>query len=110
LDDLRVKRGQFLSPSILLSEAAGAIARHTGNADLARKAAAVLKQPEDLCLVEMEANFAQGAAVLADDLGLRGADALCTAVALRLKIPLAAWDACQGQRATSVIEVLEIQM
>ena len=99
----------FLAPSLLLAEVAGAIARRTGEADLARKATAALKQLEDLRLVEMEAELGQIAADLAATLGLRGADAFYVAVAAHLSVPLATLDTDQQGRAAKVVEIWEVE-
>ncbi|MEE8389887.1 MAG: type II toxin-antitoxin system VapC family toxin [Anaerolineae bacterium] len=110
LEDKRTRGELFLAPSLLLAEVAGAVARRTGEADLARRAAAALKQLEDLRLVEMEAELGQRAADLAATLGLRGADAFYVAVAARLSVPLATLDIDQQGRAAKVVEIWEVEV
>ena len=109
LEGKRTRGERFLAPSLLLAEVAGAIARRTGEADLARRATAALKQLEDLRLVEMEAGLVQRAADLAANLGLRGADAFYVAVAAHLSVPLATLDTDQQGRAANVVEIWEVE-
>jgi predicted nucleic acid-binding protein len=110
LEEKRTRGERFLAPSLLLAEVAGAIARRTGEADLARRAAAALKQLDDLRLVEMEAELVQRAADLAANLGLRGADAFYVAVAAHLSVPLATLDIDQQGRAAKVVEIWEVEV
>jgi predicted nucleic acid-binding protein len=109
LEAKRTRGERFLAPSLLLAEVAGAIARPTGEADLARRAIAALQQLEDLRLVEMEAELVQRAAHLAASLGLRGADAFYVAVAAHLSLPLATLDTDQQGRAANVVEIWQVE-
>ena len=95
----------FLSPALLLPEIAGAIARRTGEPQLAHKATENLLRLPGLRIVEMDQPLVQEAARLAADLGLRGADSLYVALAARLNIPLLTLDEDQKARAASTILV-----
>lgn len=100
---------RFLAPSFLLIEVAGAIARRTGEADLARRAVTALDGLYGLRLVEMEADLVRRAVKLAATQGLRGADALYVAVAARLGVPLATLDVDQQSRAANVVEIRDVE-
>lgn len=110
LEGRRTKEDRFLAPSLLLAEVAGAIAHRTGEANLASRAITILKQLENLRLVEMEAELSGQAADLATTLGLRGADAFYVAVAARLSVPLATLDTDQQRRAADVVEIWEVDL
>jgi predicted nucleic acid-binding protein len=108
LEEQRLKGVFLVSPGLLLVEVAGAIARRTGDAQLARRAVSALKDIGALTLVSMEADLVELAAEVAADLGLRGADALYLALAARLGIPLATLDQYQRERASGVVKVMAI--
>jgi predicted nucleic acid-binding protein len=108
MDRLLANDGQMLSPSLLLSEVAGAIARRSGEPRLARQAIQQLGQLPGLQLVQMDQGLVQSAAFLAADLGLRGADALYAAVAAELDLPLVTLDADQRQGVSGRIVILEL--
>jgi predicted nucleic acid-binding protein len=93
----------FLSPALLLPEVAGAISRRTGDPKLARQALDNLQNLPGLRLVQMDQPIVQGAARLAANLGLRGADSVYVAVAARLNLPLVTLDVEQHKKAASVI-------
>ena len=80
LEAKRTGGERFLAPSLLLAEVAGAIARRTGEADLAAT------------------------------LGLRGADAFYVAVAAHLSVPLATLDTDQQGRAANVVEIWQVEV
>ncbi len=96
----------FLSPSLLLAEAAGAISRRTGDARLAARAVELLQSLPGLRLVEMDSALLREAARLAAELGLRGADATYVATASRLNVPLATLDDDQRQRAARQVQMI----
>ena len=97
--------GWLISPTLLLAEVAGAVARRTGNPRLARRAvAAVLRLPA-LRLVPVDEVLARAAAALAGQFRVRGADAVYIAAAAALNVPLATWDLEQRERAAHVVEV-----
>jgi predicted nucleic acid-binding protein len=95
----------FLSPAVLLPEVAGAISRRSRDASLARRSVAMLRNLPALRLVEMDQPLVFEAASLAADLGLRGADSLYVATAVRLKLPLATLDRDQMEKAATVVAV-----
>jgi predicted nucleic acid-binding protein len=97
--------GLLISPTLLLAEVAGAVARRTGKPRLARRAvAAVLRLPA-LRLVPVDEALARAAASLAGRFRVRGADAVYIAAAAALGVPLATWDLEQRERAAHVVEV-----
>ena len=108
MDRLLANGGPMLSPSLLLSEVAGAIARRTGEPHLARQAIQQLGQLPGLQLIQMDQGLVKRAALLAADLGLRGADALYVAVAADLELPLVTLDADQRKRASERLVLLEL--
>ena len=105
MEQQRAKETVFLSPSLLLPEVGGAIARRTGEPHLAREAIDSLVHLAGLQLVQMDQAMVQEAARLASDLGLRGADSIYVAVCYRLKLPLATLDEDQKTRAASRIDM-----
>ncbi|SRR6266446_2792297 len=100
----------LIAPTLLLAEVAGAVARRTGKARLARRAvAAVLRLPA-LRLIPLDEALASAAANLAGQLRVRGADAVYIAAAAALRVPLATWDLEQREHAAPVVEVFEPQV
>lgn len=91
------------APALLLAEVGGAIARRTGDADLGRQAVNHILSTLNLRLVYTDSDLGMLAADLAAEQRLRGADAMCVAVAQRLKIPLISWDQEQVARASGAI-------
>lgn len=110
LDEKRTKGVRFLAPSLLLVEAAGVIARRTGEAVLARRVMAALEQLKGFRLVGMENELVQRAAELAATNGLRGADSFYVAMAAHLSLPLATLDIDQQQRAANVVEIWQVEL
>ncbi|MEW5871796.1 MAG: PIN domain-containing protein [Chloroflexota bacterium] len=108
LEARRAEEAQLLAPALLLAEVGGAIARRTGEGDLARQAASLLENLPGLRLVAMDEALLSEAARLAADLGLRGADATYVAVASQLGLPLASLDADQRQRAGVQVRLVEL--
>lgn len=109
MDARRLEESEFLAPALLLAEVAGAVARRTGNADLAAQAVEHLEHLPGLRLVEMDRALLDEAALLAAELGLRGADSTYVSVASRLNIPLATLDADQRERAAKRIPIQPIE-
>jgi predicted nucleic acid-binding protein len=97
--------GLLVAPVLLLAEIAGAIARRTGEPDLARRALEGVLRVPNLRLVSTDPQLGKEAARLAADLRLRGADAMYMAVAHHLNIPLVTWDRQQRERAAGMISV-----
>jgi predicted nucleic acid-binding protein len=106
LEGQRAAGNELLSPSLLLPEVAGAITRRTTPA-LGSEALQVLEDLPGLRLVEMDAALIGSAAILAAELGLRGADSVYVAVAQVLGLPLATLDRDQRDRAGRLVEVVE---
>lgn len=104
--DREIDRGNLLvAPAILLAEVAAAVSRRTARPRLARRAAAELERIPEIRLVSVDGELARAAALLAADLGLRGADSLYVAVARRLRLPLVTWDGEQRDRGRRVVRV-----
>ena len=97
--------GRLVSPILLLSEVAGAIARRTGDAELAERAVEQVLRVPSVGLVPTDPRLGRMAARLAAALGLRGADAVYVALALHLKAPLVTWDRQQRERASAYLVV-----
>ena len=97
--------GTLAAPTLLLPEVAGPIARITGKPGLGRRAVARLLGVPGVRIVTMDPELADGAARLAADLRLRGADAVYVALARRLGLPLVTLDGEQLERAASVVSV-----
>jgi predicted nucleic acid-binding protein len=98
---------QFISPSLMLAEVAGAISRRTVHS-LGRKALQELQSLPGLRIVEMNHILVVEVAVLAADFGLRGADSVYVAVAKQLHVPLLTFDVDQRQRAQKIVEIASI--
>jgi predicted nucleic acid-binding protein len=109
MESRRGEETEFLAPALLLAEVAGAVARRTGDAALARQAVEHLERLPGLRLVEMDHALLDEAAHLAAELGLRGADSTYVSVASRLNIPLATLDADQCERAAKRIPIQPIE-
>jgi predicted nucleic acid-binding protein len=98
---------QFVSPSLLLAEVAGAVSRRTTKS-LGRKAFRDLQSLPGLRITEMDSALMQEAAVLAAGLGLRGADSIYVASAKQLAVPLLTLDEDQKQRAKAAVEIIRL--
>jgi predicted nucleic acid-binding protein len=97
--------GRSVAPVLLLAEVAGAIARRTGQTDLAHQAVNDLFRLRALRIVPIDRRLGRLAAQLAADLSLRGADATYVAIAQYLNIPLITWDGDQQAKAGKTIKV-----
>jgi predicted nucleic acid-binding protein len=95
----------LVAPSLMLVEVVGAIARRTGDHDLALRTLDSLPRLPGLRLVEMENALVIEAATLAASLGLRGADAMYVATAATLDLPLCTLDEEQARRAANKVEI-----
>lgn len=110
MDVSRAEDIEFLAPALLLAEVGGAIARGTGEADLASRAVDYLENIPGLRLVEMDRRLLDQAAHLAAELGLREADSTYVAVARRLNIPLATLDSDQRERASQRVAIQPLEI
>lgn len=98
----------LVSPSLLLPEVGGAIARWTGDGELAARSIAALEQLPGIRLIEMERGLVAEAAELAASLGLRGAEAVYVAAAEYLHLPLCTLDDDQARRAAYRVEITRL--
>ena len=103
----RTMDGQFMSPSLLLAEVAGAVSRRT-IPSLGHRAIQELQSLPGLRIIEMNNELIREAAGLAADLGLRGADSVYVAVAKQLGVPLLTFDVDQRERAKGKVEIVNI--
>ena len=99
----------FYAPDLLLAEVSGSIRRRLDDQALASRAVEVLMNLPALRLVEMDRELLVQASRLAAELGLRGADATYAALAQRLNLPLATFDADQRERVALRIPVADIE-
>ena len=103
--DHRLQEGlPMVAPALLLAEVGGAISRGTGSLGAGRRAVNSLLHWPLLEIVSWEGEGLE-AALLACDLGLRGADAYYVLVAHRRSLPLISWDDDQRERARAVVPV-----
>ncbi len=89
----------LLTPTLGLVETAGAIARRTGSASLARRAVAAIEGLPNTVVVVPDERLWQRALQAAASRSLRGADAVYVGMAELLGVPLATWDEEQHARA-----------
>jgi predicted nucleic acid-binding protein len=108
MEEKRADGLQFISPTLLLAEVGGAIARRTGDPVLGKKALTQLENLPGLRLVEMDHDLVHAAALLAAKLGLRGTDSLYVATAQQLGLPLVTFDVDQRERVQGQITIQSI--
>jgi len=102
-------RHQFavlVEPTLFRAETAGAIARASGDSELALAAVADFMMLPRLILVPLDASLAAEAASLAAERRLRGADSVYAAVALRFNAVLVTRDREQRERLAGVLTTL----
>lgn len=92
-----------VSPAIVLSEVASALARRTGHVTGSRAAVRAMLRLHGLRLVAIDHALAIESADLAARLRLRGADAAYVAVARRLGRHLITWDREQLARSAPAV-------
>lgn len=97
---------QFVCPTIVLAEIAGAVSRRTKDAAAANEAVNAIMRIPALRLVTLDRHLAQVAARLAADHALRGADAVYVAVASELGLPLISLDDEQLKRTQGPITAM----
>jgi predicted nucleic acid-binding protein len=105
LEGLVSDGGVLVGPALLLAEVAGAIARRSGQPNLAERAIEGMLRVPGLRLVSVDPGLGRAASRLAARLCLRGADAVYVAVAHHLHIPLITWDLEQQGKTRDLIEV-----
>jgi predicted nucleic acid-binding protein len=108
--ECRAGNSLFISPSLLLPEVGGAIARRTGDHDLAQRTLEALLLLPGLRLIEMERSLIEAAGSLAAGLGLRGSDAVYVAAAEYLDLPLCTLDEEQAQRAAYRVRIQRLDL
>ena len=93
-------------PTLTLVEVAAAIARRTGDADLAMEASRALLGIPGLVLHALDLDLSAEAAALAGRLQLRGADAIYAATALRHEATLVTLDDELRTRSRPVVDAV----
>jgi len=106
LERLDATQVPIYCPVLAVPECAAAIARRTGDADLAKEVIAVVETLPRLCFVDLDLSAAREAAGLAIALRLRGADSVYVAVAHTLGSELITWDAEMLERASAVVRTM----
>jgi predicted nucleic acid-binding protein len=103
--EVQLSGGRLLvAPELLLVELGGAVSRATGRPELGRRAIRRLRSWPGLDVVSGEQSGLE-AALLACDLGLRGADTFYVLLARQRAVPLISWDDDQRERARAVVPV-----
>lgn len=103
VEQYRTTGGLLVAPALLLIEVAAAIARPTGQPELAKAAIKDLNSVRTLRLVAISPVFARSAVTIAADLRLRAGDSTYVTIAHKLQIPLVSWDKEQLNRAAALI-------
>jgi len=103
LAELQSQALPIIVPTLLLTEAAAAVARGRDDADLARAFATALHRLPHLVWVSVDAKLAQQAADLAAQHRLRGSDAVYVAVAVRFGSTLVTLDREQRERTADAV-------
>jgi predicted nucleic acid-binding protein len=98
--------GPIHQPTLSLVEVAAAIARRTGDADLALQAGQALLGMPGLVLHALDGDASADAAALAGRLQLRGADAIYAATALRHAATLVTLDDELRTRSRPVVDAV----
>jgi predicted nucleic acid-binding protein len=103
LESLKTKERLLVLPTLVRPEVAGAIARTTGDARAAQRAARLAFLPAPATFITLDERLAAEAADLAASAGLRGADAVYAAVARRFDTILVTLDREVRERLPSSI-------
>lgn len=98
----------FVSPSLLLAEVGGVISRVTGKSELGLSAIRKIENLPDIRIVDMDKSLMDDASRIAAKYGVRGADSVYVAVAYTLNIPLVTFDIDQREKASKLVDVIEI--
>jgi predicted nucleic acid-binding protein len=99
--------GEVLAvPTLVFPEVAGAIRRRSGDAHLSAEAVQSILRVPDLRIVSVDRDLGDDAARIANDLAIRGADAVYVAVARRLQLPLVTFDEEVRLRARAIVPTL----
>jgi predicted nucleic acid-binding protein len=103
----RVKDGEFiaLKPYTVLVEVVAAIRRRTRDKDLASRVRNDLQDIETLNFLEFTSIRAKSASAIAEEIGVRGMDAIVIQIANEFNIPLISLDADMIGRAKSLVKI-----
>ncbi|HSM71526.1 MAG TPA: type II toxin-antitoxin system VapC family toxin [Anaerolineales bacterium] len=104
----REQGATFVSPSLLLAEVGGVISRVTGKPELGLSAIQKIENLPDVRIVEMDKSLMDDASRIAAKNGVRGADSIYIAVASTLNIPLVTFDIDQREKASKLVDIIEI--
>lgn len=104
----REQGATFVSPSLLLAEVGGVISRVTGKPEHGLNAIQKIENLPDVRIVDMDKALMDDASRIAAQYGVRGADSIYIAVASTLKIPLVTFDIDQREKASKLVDVIEI--
>ncbi|MEO7839698.1 MAG: type II toxin-antitoxin system VapC family toxin [Anaerolineales bacterium] len=104
----REQDATFVSPSLLLAEVGGVISRVTGKPELGLNAIQKIENLPDVRIVDMDKALMDEASRIAAKYGVRGADSVYIAAASTLNIPLVTFDVDQRERASKLVDVIEI--
>lgn len=107
LDNQLLNGGVLAAPTLFVTEVAAAISRRTGLISLAHAAAGQLYSTPDIRLEPVDQQLITSATNLAADLGIRGADALFVALAMRMAVPLVTFDKEQLIRPSGLIVTVQ---
>jgi len=103
MEQYKITNKLIVSPAILLIEVAAAIARQTGNSDIAKEAVTKLSDLSMMRIIPLDNTLIRLSIDMAANLQLRAADAIYVAVAKHLSIPLVSWDKEQLRKASSLL-------
>lgn len=103
LAQFRAQATPLIAPTLVLPEVAAAIRRGRADEDLARRFAAAISRLPHLVLVSLDQILSQQAGEIAAQYGLRGSDAVYTAVALHFGSTLITLDREQLTRVAAVL-------
>jgi predicted nucleic acid-binding protein len=106
LSALRQRAEQVFCPSLVLVEAAAAIARPTGDASLALRASNLIRRFPNLKLVGLSIARSRTGAQLAANHRLRGADTVYVGVAVEYGATLITWDTEMLQRGRAAVQAM----
>jgi predicted nucleic acid-binding protein len=98
--------GLLVAPVLLVTETASALARATGQPNIAQRAVAQLYSMREMRLVPIDQPLVDEATTLAAGLGIRGADSFYVAVAKSLGIALVTFDHEQLTRPGTLITTI----
>jgi len=98
----------FVSPSLLLAEVGGVISRVTSKPELGLNAIQKIENLPNVRIVDMDKTLMDAASHIAAKYGVRGADSVYIAAASTLNIPLVTFDVDQREKASKLVDVIEI--